>query len=202
LPEIQFNELNAKGEASEGAVNFSDVDGRLYGGMLMGSAKLSWQKGWQMQGRVTVKTLELQKALPHFGVSGEMDGDASFTLGGGKLAQLTHAPGVDGSFVVKKGVINNMDVVETATSNRQGVAGGRTHFDELSGMLLVDSGGQHLRQIKIAAGVMSASGSVDIGPERQLSGRLIVDLKMRAGLGSVPLSLSGAVGKPALRVSR
>jgi hypothetical protein len=202
LPEIQFNELNAKGEAGGSEVSFSDLDGRLYGGMVMGNAKLSWQKGWQLQGRVTVKALELQKALPQFGISGEMDGDASFALNGGKLAQLTRSVGVDGSFVVKKGAINNMDVVETATSNRQGAAGGRTHFDELTGVLQVDSAGQHLRQIKIAAGVMSANGAVDVSPGRQLSGKLSVDLKMRAGLGSVPLTLSGEAGKPSLRVGR
>ncbi|MBI5660055.1 MAG: hypothetical protein HZC43_11045, partial [Nitrosomonadales bacterium] len=202
LPGIQFNELNAKGEAGEESVSFSEMDGRLYGGMLMGNAKLSWQKGWQIQGRVTVKTLELQKAMPHFGISGEMDGDASFSMSGEKLVQLANAPGIDGSFVVKKGAINNMDMVEAASSNRQGAAGGRTHFDELTGMLLADASGQHLRQIKIAAGVMSANGSVDIGPDKQLSGRLNVELKMRAGMGSVPLSLTGVPGKPALRVAR
>ncbi|MBI4939104.1 MAG: hypothetical protein HY846_12985, partial [Nitrosomonadales bacterium] len=202
LPEIKFNELNAKGEASGNAVSFSEMDGRLYGGMFTGNAKLNWQKGWQLQGQLTVKALELQKAISQYGVSGEMDGDARFTLSGEKLAQLTGNVAVDGSFVVKKGVINNMDIVETASSSRQSAGGGRTHFDELSGMLQVDGGGQHLRQVKIAAGVMSASGAVDINPNRQLSGRLNVDLKMRAGMGSVPLSLSGEAGKPVLRVAR
>ncbi|TXT26396.1 MAG: hypothetical protein FD134_556, partial [Gallionellaceae bacterium] len=202
LPEMQFDELNAKGEATGSEISFSELDGRLYGGMVMGNAKLSWQKGWQLQGRVTVKALELQKALPQFGISGEMDGDASFALNGEKLAQLASTVGVNGSFVVKKGAINNMDVVETVTSSRQGVAGGRTHFDELTGLLQADGTGQHLRQIKIAAGVMSANGSVDVSPGRQLSGRLNVDLKMRAGLGSVPLVLAGEAGKPSLRVGR
>ena len=204
LPGIIFDELNAKGEVGEGAANFNEVDGRIYGGILTrGSVNLTWQKGWQAQGHVTVKMLELQKALPQFGISGEMDGDAGFTLSGAKLPQLTDALNLDGNFVAKKGVINNMDIVETASSgNRQGAAGGRTHFDELSGLLQADNSGQHLRQIKITAGVMSASGSVDVSPDKQLSGRLNVDLKMRAGLGSMPLSLSGPAGKPVLRVAR
>ena len=203
LPGIPFNEFNAKGEVDEGAARFNEIDGRLYGGALMGNANLTWQNGWQMQGHVTVKAMELQNALPQFGVTGEMEGDASFTLSGTKLPQLTNALNLDGSFVVKKGVINNIDMVETASSgNRSGAAGGRTHFDELSGVLQADNSGQHLRQIKISAGVMSASGAVDVSPGGQLSGRLNVDLKMRAGLGSVPLSLSGPAGKPALRAVR
>ena len=204
LPGIIFDELNAKGEVEEGAANFNEIDGRIYGGILTtGSAKLAWQKGWQVQGHVTVKMLELQKALPQFGISGEMEGDAGFTLSGAKLPQLTKALNLDGNFVAKKGSLNNMDIVETASSgNRQGAAVGRTHFDELSGVLQADNAGLHLRQIKITAGVMSASGSVDISPDKQLSGRLNVDLKMRAGLGSVPLSLSGPADKPVLRVAR
>jgi len=197
LPGIPFNELNAKGEVDEGAARFNEIEGRLYGGVLMGNASLTWQKGWQMQGHITVKAMELQKALPQFGVTGDVDGDANFTLSGVKLPQLTNALNLDGSFVVKKGVINNIDMVETA-ANRKGAAGGRTHFDELSGVLQADNSGQHLRQVNISAGVMSANGFVDISPGRQLSGRLNVDLKMRAGMGSVPLSLSGMVGKPAL----
>jgi len=199
LPGIPFNGLSAKGEVSEAAANFNEIDGRLYGGVLTGSASLTWQKGWQMQGQVTAKRLELQSALPQFGVTGEIEGDASFTLRGEKLPQLTNALNLEGSFVVRKGVINNIDMVETASSgSRKGAAAGRTHFDELSGLLQADNSGQHLRQIKISAGVMSANGSVDVSPGRQLSGRLNVDLKMRAGQGSVPLSLSGMVGKPVL----
>ncbi|MDE2310635.1 MAG: hypothetical protein KGL01_07395 [Betaproteobacteria bacterium] len=203
LPGIPFNEFNAKGEVDEGAARFNEIDGRLYGGALMGNANLTWQKGWQMQGHITVRSMELQNALPQFGVTGEMEGDAGFTLSGAKLPQLTNALNLDGSFVVKKGVINNIDMVETASSgNRSGATGGRTHFDELSGVLQADNSGQHLRQIKISAGVMSANGTVDVSPGGQLSGRLNVDLKMRAGLGSVPLVLSGQAGKPALRAAR
>ncbi|MBI5435598.1 MAG: hypothetical protein HY937_00530 [Nitrosomonadales bacterium] len=198
LPGIPFNELNAKGEVDEGAARFNEIDGRLYGGALMGNANLTWQKDWQMQGHLTVKAMELQNTLPQFGVTGEMEGDANFTLGGAKLPQLTNALNLDGSFLVKKGVINNIDVVEIA-ANRKGAAGGRTHFDELSGVLQADNSGQHLSQVKISAGVMSANGFIDVSPGRQLSGRLNVDLKMRAGMGSVPLSLSGTAGKPVLR---
>ena len=203
LPGIPFNELSAKGEVSEASANFNEIDGRLYGGALTGNASLTWQKGWQMQGHITVKAMELQNALPQLGVTGEVEGDSSFTMSGAKLPQLSNALNLDGSFVARKGVINNIDMVETASSgSRSGAAGGRTHFDELSGLLQADSSGQHLRQIKISAGVMSANGSVDVSPGGQLSGRLNVDLKMRAGLGSVPLSLSGQVGKPALHVAR
>ncbi len=198
LPGILFNEFNARGEVGEGFASFNEIDGRMYGGVLTGDANLSWKNGWQLQGRMSVKRLELQKALPQFGIEGEMDGETSFKMNEAKLHQLANTLHMDGNFVVWKGVINNIDMVETVT-NRKGAIGGRTHFDQMIGLLQADSSGQHLRQVKISAGVMSANGFIDVSPDRQLSGRLNIDLKMRAGMGSVPLSLGGVAGKPVLR---
>lgn len=196
LPGILFNELNAKGEVGAGTADFTELDGHLYGGKLAGSARLNWQKGWQMQGRLSIRAMELQNALPQFGIEGEMDGDSSFLLNATTLPQLANTPHLDGTFTVKKGVISKMDMVETA-ANRQGMAGGRTHFDELSGTLQLENNSRHLRQLKISSGAMSANGSVDVSPGGQLSGRLSVDLKMRAG--SAALALSGTLTEPVLR---
>ncbi len=150
-----------------------------------------------MQGLVNVKTMELRDALPKFGISGEMDGDAHFILRGEKLPLLAKTPHLDGKFVVKKGLIDKIDMVETSRMpTRQGASSGRTHFDELSGVLQIDNNRQHLRQIKISSAVMSANGYVDVAANKQLSGRLNVDLKLRADLGSVPLELSGILTEP------
>ncbi len=203
LPDIIFNELSLNGEVDAGTASFNQIAGRLYGGQLAGSARLTWQNGWQIQGRVNVKTLELGEALPQFGITGEMDGDAAFILRGAKLPMLAKSPHLEGKFVVKKGLISKIDMVETARMpDRQGASSGRTHFDELSGALEVDNNGQHLRQIKISAGIMSANGDVDIAPDKQVSGRMNVTLKVRAEMGSLPLVLSGTLAEPVWRVGR
>ncbi|RFC37217.1 MAG: AsmA-like C-terminal region [Candidatus Nitrotoga sp. LAW] len=197
LPDILFNELTVKGELGVGEIKFHEIDGNLYGGLLTGSAHLTWLKGWQMQGLVNVKTMQLHDALPQFGIAGEMDGDANFILRGEKLPLLAKTPHLDGKFLVKKGLINTIDMVETSRiPTRKVASNGRTHFDELSGVLQIDNNKKHLRQIKISAGVMSANGYVDITENKQLSGRLNVDLKIRADLGSVPLVLSGTLTEP------
>ncbi|MCX7195422.1 MAG: hypothetical protein NTV37_05930, partial [Proteobacteria bacterium] len=197
FPDILFNELTIKGELGASEIKFHEIDGRLYGGMLTGSAQMTWLKGWQMQGLVNVKTMKLHEALPQLGISGEMDGDANFILRGEKLPLLAKAPHLDGKLLIKKGLINNIDMVETSRMpTRKGASIGRTHFDELSGVLQIDNNRKHLRQIKISAGVMSANGYVDVAANKQLSGRLNVDLKIRADLGSVPLVLSGTLAEP------
>jgi uncharacterized protein involved in outer membrane biogenesis len=196
LPGILFNELIAKGEVGEGAADFTEIDGHLYGGKLAGSANLNWQKGWQMQGKLSARAMELQQALPQFGIEGEMDGDTGFILSGATLPQLANAPQLNGTFAVKKGIIGKIDIVETA-ANRRSMQSGRTHFDELSGTLQVENNSRHLRQLRISSGAMNTTGSIDVSPDGQLSGRLSVDLKMRSG--SAPLTLSGTPAKPALR---
>ena len=192
LPDILFNELNMKGELSADGVKFYEIDGRLYRGQLTGSAHLTWQKGWKVQGLVNTKVVKLDDALPKFGIAGEMDSDINFILRGEKLSRLVDAPHLDGNILVKKGLINTIDMIETSRmSARKNASNGRTHFDELSGMLQVDNNVKHLRQIKISSSVMNVGGFVDVAANKQLSGRLNVDLKIRADLGSVPLALSG-----------
>jgi hypothetical protein len=95
-----------------------------------------------------------------------------------------------------------MDMVETVRLAGSGgnPHGGRTHFDELRGKLVLDNGIQHYRQLHLSAGVLSASGHLDIDSAGELDGRLAAELNVRPG--TVPLSLTGQVGQPVLRVGR
>ncbi|MBI1173744.1 MAG: hypothetical protein GC139_00585 [Sideroxydans sp.] len=201
LPYVHFNELNAQGQLRDGEMNFSDFDARLYGGTLVGNARLNWQKGWLMQGHMTVKSLEMHDAFPAARIEGELDGNAGYSIQADKLALLGGNPSLDGSFSLKKGALSDMDMVETVRlAGRDGDPGGRTHFDELSGRLQLENGIQRYRQLRLAAGVLSASGYLDIDTSRELNGHFLADLKVRAG--SVPLLLTGKVGEPVLRAAR
>ncbi len=197
---VLFNEFNAKGTLDTTGANFTELDGGLYGGLFTGNARATWQKGWQIQGHLNLKLFELEAAFAQYGVTGVVEGDANFMMSAATFAQLGSAPRLDGNFVVRKGTLNKIDIVEVAGAARQGAGGARTYFDELSGVVQLDSNVLHFRQIKISAGVMNATGAFDVGTTRDLSGRLAVDLKMRAGQGSIPLQLSGTLAQPVLRV--
>lgn len=201
LPGIVFSDLNAKGDLGDGEVNFTEMDGHLYNGILLGSAKLNWRKGWQLQGRLEAKTFELNKMFPSYGVEGELFCDGSFTLAGSKLSQLGDAPRLDASFSVKKGVINGIDMVETARlGSRENLVGGRTHFDDMIGLVQLENHAVHFRQVKIISGMLSANGSFDVSPGKQLSGDFNAEIKMRAGNNQ--LTLFGSLGETKLRAGR
>lgn len=201
LPGIVFSDLNAKGDLGDGEVNFAEMDGHLYNGILLGSAKLNWRKGWQLQGRLEAKTFELNKMFPSYGVEGELFGEGTFTLTGTKLSQLGDAPRLDASFAVKKGVVNGIDMVETARlGSRENLVGGRTHFDDMIGLVQLENHAIHFRQLKIVSGMLSANGSFNISPDKQLSGDFNAEIKLRAGNNQ--LTLFGSLGETKLRAGR
>lgn len=203
LPRIQFASLDASGDVSDGAINFSSISGNMYGGIIHGSASLSWKGGWQLQGQLNISSMPTEKALPNLRVSGDMDGDATFAMSGDKLPQLASAPRLDGTIRIKDGSITSMDLAETARSNERKLFPGTTHFDQLAGSLHIDSSGQHVKQLKISAGMMNMSGSVDASPDGRLSGQLQVDIsKVRPGSGALPLTLSGTVAEPAWSIGK
>ena len=201
LDYVPFHELNATGTLGDGAIDFGDLDARLYDGALVGKARLSWQKGWLLNGHISVKDMDVRKAFPRAGVDGTLEGSGNFAMRGNALPLLAGNPGLDGSFSLHKGELGDIDIVETTRlASREGLPGGRTHFDELSGRLVLENGMQHYSQLKLSAGVLSASGYLDINTAGDLNGHLLATLKVRPG--SVPLLLTGKLGEPVLRAAR
>lgn len=197
LPDVTFSDFDAKGLIGDGEIDFSEIDAHAYGGILLGRGKLTWRKGWQLQGRMQAKTMELEKMLPQFGLAGEVFAEGSFAMQAAKLSQLGDAPKLDGSFSANKGVINGMDMVETARlSSREHLPGGRTHFDVLTGAIQLDNHAKRFRQVKITSGMLSATGSFEVSATNQLSGSFGAEIKMRAGNNT--LGLSGTLSEPKL----
>jgi len=200
LPEIVFDDFSAKGDLGDSEVNFSEMDAHMYSGILLGKARLSWSKGWQLQGSLEAKLFDLDKFFPKYHIEGEMYGEGNFSMTGARLSQMDDSPHLDGSFSVKKGLVN-IDMVETARlMSRENLVGGRTRYDDLIGLVILDNHVLHLHQLRIASGALSASGQFDISPSSQLSGNFNAEIKMREG--NNPLTLYGTLVEPKLRAGR
>jgi uncharacterized protein involved in outer membrane biogenesis len=200
LPGVVFSDLSAKGDLADGEVNFTELDAHIFNGILRGSAKLNWRKGWQLQGQLEAKTFELNKMFPKYAIEGDMYGEGTFSFTGAKISQLDDAPHLDGSFSVKGGTINGFDMVETARlHSREHMVGGRTHFDDLIGLVQFDNGVTRFRQVKIASNALSASGQFDVSSSNQLGGNFNAEIKMRSGNNA--LTLFGTITEPKLRAT-
>jgi len=200
LPNWVFDDLSAKGELTADSLVITEMDSRIMGGVLLGDARIDWRSGWRAQGSLTAKTITLQNVNKL--LSGDMDGTARFQMQSPGLSKLTEAATLEGTFVVRKGVISGVDIVETARlRSKENLPGGRTHFDDLSGNLYYANGDYHFRQLKMNAGVLNATGTVDIA-KQQMSGRIVADLTMRTGMGSAALQVGGTTDSPSLQMAR
>ncbi|MDO8810402.1 MAG: AsmA-like C-terminal region-containing protein [Gallionella sp.] len=200
LPNWVFDELSARGELDRDGLVITDLDGRIMGGMLLGDARIGWQSGWRAQGSLVAKTIATQNLSQI--LSGDMEGNARFQMQSASLSSLTETTTLDGTFIIKKGVINGFDIVETARQrSKENLPGGRTHFDELSGELFVANGVYNFRQLKMNAGVLNATGTLEIA-KQQLSGKIAADLTKFGSMGTVALQVGGASDNPTLRAAR
>lgn len=195
FPDWLFEELKATGELSRDELRIRDLDGRIMGGALSGEVRINWRSGWRVQGALAVKSITLQNINKLLG--GDLDGTARFQMQTPKLAKLAEAAVLNGVFSVKKGIINGVDIVETARlRSRESLPGGRTHFNELSGELSYADGSYQFRQLKINDSVVKAVGALAVS-RQELSGNISADLTMRAG--SVALQVGGTIASPSLR---
>ncbi|HEX5338136.1 MAG TPA: AsmA-like C-terminal region-containing protein [Gallionella sp.] len=198
LPNWVFDDLNAKGELNADGLVITEMDGHIAGGMLLGNARIDWRSGWRAEGKLEAKALTLQNLSGK--LEGDMDGTASFRMQAASLSGLADTAVLDGSLSTGKGTINGMDIVETARlRSRENLPGGRTHFDELTADLTYANGAYHFKRMKLRAGVLSATGTLDVA-NSNLNGRIAADLALREGMGTVVLQVGGATNNPTLRV--
>ncbi|OIO82160.1 MAG: hypothetical protein AUJ88_02690 [Gallionellaceae bacterium CG1_02_56_997] len=195
-----FDDMKASGELTRDAVHFTDLDGRIRGGVLTGDVRLSWLSGWHAQGALVAKVIPTQNISKL--MSGDMNGSAHFQMRAESLAGLTDTTVLEGLFTVSKGIISGMDIVESARlRSRENLPGGRTHFDELTGEVHYAKGRYRFSQVSINDSVMRASGSLTVS-EQQLSGNVSANLAMRAGKGAVMLQVGGTTASPTLHTVR
>jgi hypothetical protein len=201
LPNWVFDDFSAKGELTNSALVITEIDSHISAGILHGNARLDWHSGWSMEGALSAKAISAQNISGT--ITGEAEGTARFQMHAPELAKLTDTATMDGSLVMNQGVINGIDIVETATRRRtENLPGGRTHFDELWSDFSFANDAYAFRQLKLKAGVMTAKGTLDIS-KQQLSGRMSVDLALRTdSMGLVPLQIGGSADNPTLWMTR
>jgi uncharacterized protein involved in outer membrane biogenesis len=181
-PGIVLDEFTAKGEVTANTVKLDAVDAQLYGGSAKGSATLEWNTAWTLRGELSLQRVQLYSFME--GVtrdartSGDLEARVKFTMSSPDFSRLYAAPQVQSSFTVRKGTLDGVDMVRALqTPKTEGVFGGKTRFDDLTGNLSVSGGRYQYRDLRMKSGVMLATGSFDIGPEQDVGGRILLQLE-------------------------
>lgn len=202
-PAFQFEMLNIDGTVDGEALRLKDIDSKIYGGSIKGTAELNWQQGWKLSGRLKGQRVALEGLLPLFKsnahVSGQLDATAKFFMKARNASQLADNANIEGDFSINKGVLHGFDLASAAQPIKtKEVRGGQTDFDEFSGNFNITGKNIRLSKLNISTGVLNANGDVDISPSKQLSGKVYVEVKKGISLVSVPLKVSGTLQDPVL----
>jgi len=204
-PQIEFTDFTAKAVGSRNQIRVEEFRALLYGGAANGSALINWGGPWSIEGQLIAERVALQDLMPVFTrdakSSGQLESTLRYSLAAPDLVSLFDAPRIDGAFIIRKGDLDGVDLVRALQmGGRQNVQGGATRFEEISGAVSVAGGRYQYRNLKLASGLLSATGGLEVFPSKDVNGRVFVELRSQAaqirGNFAVDGSLKAVVLKP------
>lgn len=200
-PNLIFDYIAARGEISSGLLSIQKIDGRLYGGIIDGTAQFDWARALVLSadiGLARASASSFMAALdPDLSLEGNIGGKFRIESRANDLAQLSDNLRIHGEFLAERGVINRFDFMAAVRSSLPS-RGGYTRFEKFSGALQLDRNTWHLGQLKIDSGLMQAAGNLDIGADRQLKGLMELDLKGSATRLNASVQIAGTLTSPQL----
>jgi hypothetical protein len=205
-PAVEFDDLNMEGTIDRQQATITAISGKIGRGVIKGSARAAWGEGnIRMEGDFSVANGELAQLLSDFTrdftATGTLHANVTYSAQSPKLQSLFAQPAVDATFNIEKGVINNIDIVRAIQSPvRDGLRGGKTGFNTLAGSMRLTNQGYAYRQLQLSSGPMRASGSVDIGQNGELSGRISAELGSKSVIvARGNLAVTGNLKTPVLK---
>src|SRR5713101_6135776 len=197
--DLGLSEFLAKGTVTRGELALSEAEARAFGGRLLGTVRLRWSSGWSMEGEFTVRQMEAGKIAAPLLAGGTLQGKGVYSMKGLLPERLILNAQLEGNFTIQKGSITNVDM--TRLLQGSGSGGGTTLFSEMSGSVSANANRLLVRQIRMAAGLLTATGQVEMDPQKNLSGRMQIELRAESVQARAMLTVSGTLQNPQFRRS-
>lgn len=176
-----------------------DVVVNLGGGTIEGPIQLlpAAQTGapFGLKGQLETRNVEMAALLANASgastLSGRLEASTTLSAKAANLGALADAVQTQSKFTVQDAVVRGIDLakaVQTVGLNR----GGETRLDTLAGQVNTQGRAAQLVNLVASSGVLSATGNVNVSPNKALSGRVNVNL----AAGALGKSMNQAVGVP------
>ena len=206
-PPLLFDRLSANILSTSDKMYLRTVSGTMYQGDFEGAAELDWKKDWRLSGEITMYGVQITPLLKLFtdeiSASGGMDVLARFSTHAKASENLLTNIKANATFNIRHGTLYHIDLAKAAQSlSREGVRGGDTRFDELSGKLDLADNEYHFTDLHVSSGLLDGSGNVRIAADKTVSGNINVALRGSVGLLNAPLEVVGSIDDPVLRLKR
>jgi DNA-binding Lrp family transcriptional regulator len=200
---LVFENLQVKANAAPGRLQVEQFDALLYGGRVMGSGSLAWDGLWTAQGKAELVSVDLAALfsayLGHAPITGTLKSRMQLELAGRSLQSLFEAPRLRGEFVVERGALTGVDLSQALRGGSAGSSRGETAFQQLTGSMVLAAHRYEFRNLSLAAGILSASGTLEVAPDRSLSGGAQVEIRSETNPLRGYLAVKGSVTQPLAR---
>ena len=197
--DIALDEFSGKGTVGAQELTLSEFDARAFDGVLTGNAGLSWRDAWSFESVFAAKGMDAARLAAPVLSGGRLEGKADFRMRAAEPGKLMATARLEGSFSVQKGIVANVDLARTLQGTSG--SGGKTMFSEMTGSVVADASRIQLRQIRLSAGLLSANGSAEVDAQKNLSGRLQIELRAQTTQLRANLAIAGTLAEPQFRRS-
>ncbi|HZE59615.1 MAG TPA: hypothetical protein VE085_03590 [Burkholderiales bacterium] len=198
VPQMTLSNFSMKGTATPRGMSVAQWGGSIFGGAMSGTANVRWGGNWNVDGVLTVRSLNAAVFAPTLLSSGTAEGTGKFSMSAADPSGLPATGRLDGNFTVSNGTLGSFDLAGAIQSGGKNYRGS-TQFVELTGQGSYDRGAIALRNINIGAGALNAGATADISQSGALSGRIVADVKTTQRALSATLLLGGTVKEPQVR---
>ena len=192
-----LTEFTGKGIASATELVIPNAEGRAYGGRIFGNLRLRWSSGWSLDGDLSARQIDATKIAGPLLPTGTVVGKARLSMRGLLPERMILNSQIDGNFSVQKGSINNVDMARLLQGSGSG--GGTTFFAELNGDFSADPNRLLVRNIRLAAGLLTGAGQLEMDPQKNLSGRMQIELRAQTAQARSTVAVTGTLTNPQFR---
>src|SRR5215831_9551212 len=192
-----FSDFTGKGTASATELAIPNAEARAFGGRVFGNLRLRWSSGWSLEGDLSARQMDAVKIAGPLLATGTVLGKARVSMRGLLPERMILNSQLDGNFSVQKGSINNVDMARLLQGSGSG--GGTTFFADLTGDFSADPNRLQVRNIKLLAGLLTGAGQLDMDPQRNLSGRMQIELRAQTAQARSTVTVGGTLANPQFR---
>ncbi|HYD82084.1 MAG TPA: AsmA-like C-terminal region-containing protein [Paucimonas sp.] len=190
-PKLQ--KFRASGNVTRDGMTLNSFSARLFDGFLDGSAALTWDGGWRLEGNLKARQVDTSKLAPRLLEGGKLEGDAEFAMEAATARQLFAGARASGDIVVNNGALLGVNL---ASLVRGTIGGGKSAFSAIDAGFLYERGRLQLRNMRLNAGLLAASGHADIDADDNLNGRLMVEVRTPSRHARGYAGVSGTLKAP------
>lgn len=199
---IFLDSLSVKGEIEGPRFAIDSLDLRIFGGRVRGTAVLHASPQAAIAGEITYERIEAHKLGETLGVGNQFDGEGKgnlrFSATSPDWPAMLSATQGGGDFTLHRGKLGGIDLAEALrrASPTPVTLGGSTRFEDLSGTISLTPHASRFSHLVLNAGLLQASGQIEVDRDLQLRGRMEVTLRGAAGRAVRPILISGPVKAP------